>query len=91
MSDERAQALADELRRRGLAAPALVLLEAHRPLRPLLGSVATFLSPISRPFAGRSLAAVQAALADDQAYGELLDELATDPPGGDGQSEAGDS
>lgn len=79
MSDERARALADELRRRGLAAPALVLLEAHRPLRPLLGSVATFLSPISRPFGGRSVAAMQAALTDDRAYAALLDELGTDP------------
>jgi hypothetical protein len=81
MRDERARALADELRRRGLGAPALVLLEAHRPLRPLLASMATFLAPISRPFAGRAAGAVEAALADDDAYDALLDELA-DAEGG---------
>ncbi|HEY7462827.1 MAG TPA: hypothetical protein VH987_00095 [Candidatus Limnocylindria bacterium] len=81
MRDERTRALADELKRRGLAAPALVLLEAHRPLRPLLSSLGTFLSPISRSFAARTAGSVEVALADDEAYEALLDDLA-DAEGG---------
>jgi len=72
MSDERSGALASELRRRGLDVPALLLLHAHRPLRPLLGDLATFLSPISRPFAGRAVRALAAGLKDDEAYERLI-------------------
>ena len=35
MRDDAARALANELRRRGLAAPAALLIDAHRPLSPL--------------------------------------------------------
>jgi len=47
MTDDRSEILAAELRRRGLGAPALLLLQAHRPLRPLLSSLALFLQPVS--------------------------------------------
>lgn len=53
MKAEPARALATELRRRGLAAPAALLLDAHRPLAPLIGSAATFLGPLLRGAAGR--------------------------------------
>ena len=47
---------AAELRRRGLAAPAHLLLEAHRPLRPLLANAALFLaSDASALMTGTSL------------------------------------
>ena len=52
MRADAARALALELRRRGLAAPAALLLDAHRPLAPLIGSAATFLSPLVRSVAG---------------------------------------
>lgn len=52
MSEDVARALALELRRRGLAAPAALLLDAHRPLAPLIGSAATFLGPVVRSVAG---------------------------------------
>lgn len=39
---ENARALAGQLRRRGLAVPARVALEALRPLRPLIGAGITF-------------------------------------------------
>ncbi|MEP6680782.1 MAG: hypothetical protein ABJB65_04820 [Chloroflexota bacterium] len=52
MSEDAARALALELRRRGLAAPAALLLDAHRPLAPLIGSAATFLGPLVRSVAG---------------------------------------
>jgi len=53
MRDDAARALANELRRRGLAAPAALLIDAHRPLSPLVGSAATFIGPFVRSVAGR--------------------------------------
>jgi hypothetical protein len=79
MSDERSGALASELRRRGLEVPALLLLHAHRPLRPLLADLAVFLSPISRPFGGRGLRELSAGLASDEAYDRLLASLQDEP------------
>ncbi|MDQ2933656.1 MAG: hypothetical protein M3R49_01520 [Chloroflexota bacterium] len=53
MREDAARALAGELRRRGLAAPAGLLLDAHRPLAPLIGIAATFLGPLLRSVGGR--------------------------------------
>jgi hypothetical protein len=75
MSDERAGALATELRRRGLDAPALLLLHAHRPLRPLLANLAVFLSPLTRPVTGRALGELTDSLASDDAYDGLIEQL----------------
>jgi hypothetical protein len=75
MRDERSKALAAELRRRGLDAPALLLLEAHRPLRPLLASLAVFLSPLTGSLLGRGAGGVMAALDDDDAYERLIRQL----------------
>jgi hypothetical protein len=52
MREDAARALATELRRRGLAAPAALLIEAHRPLAPLIGNAATFLGPLLHSLAG---------------------------------------
>jgi len=78
MTDDRSESIAAELRRRGLGPPALLLLEAHRPLRPLLSSLALFLQPLARPLLGRGADAVQQALDDDQGYDALLERLAAD-------------
>ncbi|MEP6469325.1 MAG: hypothetical protein ABJC24_06095 [Chloroflexota bacterium] len=75
MREERSEALAIELRRRGLDTPALLLLEAHRPLRPLLANLAVFLSPLARPLLGRSVDRIQAALDDDDGYDRLIGQL----------------
>lgn len=75
MRPEPNEALASELRRRGLSAPARLLLDAHRPLRPLLANAATFLSPLAHPILGDRLDALQRALDDDAAYASLVDEL----------------
>ena len=72
MSDERSGALASELRRRGLDVPALLLLHAHRPLRPLLAELAIFLSPVSRPFTGRVVRELATAVDSDDAYDGLI-------------------
>lgn len=81
MREERSDALASELRRRGLDAPALLLLEAHRPLRPLLASLAVFLSPLARPLLGRAVDGIQAALDDDDGYDRLIHQLETEVDG----------
>ena len=78
MTDDRSESIAAELRRRGLGPPSLLLLEAHRPLRPLLSSLALFLQPISRPVLGARIDIVQQALDDDAGYDALIDRLAAD-------------
>ena len=75
MSDDVSEPIARELERRGLAVPALLMLQAHRPLRPLLSIGATFLLPIARPLLGPSAAATARTLDDDRAYDRLLDRL----------------
>jgi hypothetical protein len=78
MSDDGSEALAAELRRRGLAAPAHLLLEAHRPLRPLLANLAVFLSPMARPLLGRGTDAIQSMFDDDSGYDRLVRRLEDD-------------
>jgi hypothetical protein len=73
--------LAAEIRRRGLAAPARLLLEAHRPLQPLLGDLATFLTPMLRPLLGGRATQIGAALAAEIGLDNLLDELADEDDG----------
>lgn len=67
--------LAEALRHRGLAAPARFLLDAHRPLRPLLAEAGVFLSPVLGPLFGRRYGAVQAVLEEDAAVNELIESL----------------
>ena len=78
MTDDRSEIIAAGLRRRGLGPPALLLLEAHRPLRPLLSSLALFLQPLSRPLLGVRTVIAQQALDDDDVYDALLDRLTAD-------------
>jgi hypothetical protein len=75
MTAAETDALAAELRRRGLAAPARLLIEAHRPLRPLFGDLATFLTPVLGPLLGARSAAVNAVLDDDAGIDHLLQQL----------------
>ena len=75
MSDERSGALATELRRRGLDVPALILLHAHRPLRPLLGELAVFLSPLTRSLGSRAVSDATQRLASAEGYDDLIREL----------------
>jgi hypothetical protein len=76
-----AEPIARELARRGLAAPALLLLQAHRPLRPLLAIGATFLMPIARPLLGNAAASLTRTLDDDMAYDDLLNRLRREAKG----------
>jgi hypothetical protein len=75
VSDDVSEPIARELERRGLAVPALLLLQAHRPLRPLLSMGATFLMPIARPLLGPAATDAARALDDERAYDSLLRRL----------------
>ena len=63
MSDIPEGQIARELERRGLGAVASLLIDAHRPLRPLAEDVVTFVDPILRPLLGDRLTAVRDELA----------------------------
>lgn len=75
MSAGRSTELTEALRRRGLAAPVRLLLDAHRPLRPLLSELAVFLDPLLGTLAGRGFRDLQRTLEDTEAYDELIERL----------------
>ena len=80
MMSDRPGPLARALQQRGLAAPARLLLEAHRPLRPLLAEAGAFLSPILQPLLGRRYGGLQEILEHDSAYDELIEFLGDAEP-----------
>lgn len=53
MGSDPARDVAEELARRGLAAPARLLADAHRPLGPLLADLGVAIGPLARVIAGR--------------------------------------
>jgi hypothetical protein len=72
MSPPPARWAATELRRRGLAVPARLLADAHRPLAPLLSDLGAAFGPLLRPLVGDR---VERVLVDEALLGELVDEL----------------
>ena len=73
---KRADALADELERRGIGGPAAILMDAHRPLLPLLRQGAIFLGPLLNPLLGpRRLGALRQALEDPATYDHITARL----------------
>lgn len=78
MRPDPTETLAGELERRGLAAPARLLLDAHRPIRPLLSQAGTFLSPLLAPLLGARLAALTRTVDDPDAYDRLIERLEPD-------------
>lgn len=73
---KRADALADELERRGIGGPAAILMDAHRPLLPLLRQGAIFLGPLLSPLLGpRRLASLRGALEDPAIYDRVAARL----------------
>ena len=75
-NDPEAERLAAELERRGLAGPAAILLDAHRPLLPLLRQGAIFLGPFVAFLLGpRPLAGLRRTLDDPAAYDGLVARL----------------
>jgi len=52
------------------------MLDAHRPLRPLLAHAGTFLRPILGPLLGRRFEELRATLDDPEGYDRLVERLA---------------
>jgi hypothetical protein len=73
-----ARRLAAEIERRGLTTPAVLLLEAHRPVAPLIAAAATFLGPLLGRIAPGA-AAIAAVAGDDDAIDLLLEQLPPEP------------
>ena len=79
---EVADALADELERLGIAGAAAILLDAHRPLLPLVRQGSIFMSPMLRPLlGGRRYEALRDGLGDPALYDRLVARLTGDGPG----------
>lgn len=75
MSGDSARRIAEELGRRGLAAPARLLLDAHLPLAPLLADAGAAVSPLLRAVGGSTVGDVSRLLDDEGAMQRLIDEL----------------
>jgi hypothetical protein len=76
---KRADALADELERRGIGGPAAILMDAHRPLLPLLRQGAIFLGPLLNPLLGpRRFGVLRQILDDSATYDRVAARLAGD-------------
>ena len=78
---KRTDTLAEELERRGLAGPAAILLDAHRPLLPLVRQGVVFLGPLLSPLLGpRRSDLLRQILEDPATYDGLTDRLAGERP-----------
>lgn len=78
---EPAEQLAAELERRGIGAPAGILLDAHRPLLPLVRQGAIFLGPLLAQLLGpRRHGILSQAVHDPATYERLTARLAGEPP-----------
>ena len=75
MSGDPARRVAEELDRRGLAAPARLLADAHRPLAPLLADLGAALGPLARAVVGDRGAAAARWLEEPDALGTLVNAL----------------
>ena len=75
MRDDPARRAAQELRRRGLGPVARLLVEAHRPLAPLVSDAAAALGPLVGAVGGRSVGGLVALAEDGTAMDRLIAEL----------------
>jgi hypothetical protein len=82
--DDPARRVATELRRRGLAPAARLLIDAHRPLSPLLADVGAALGPLAGALGGPGLPAV-VRLAEEDGLDRLMAELGDGPEGAAGE------
>lgn len=82
MSDASARRLADALARRGLAVPARLLADAHRPLAPLLADVGAAFGPLLGAAVGRMADDTRDLLDDPTGLDRLIDELDARTHGG---------
>jgi hypothetical protein len=70
-----ARRVAEELERRGLGAPARLLIEAHLPLAPLLSDAGAALGPLLGAVGGRRAGQLRQLLDDGTAIERLVAEL----------------
>ena len=75
MTGDAARRIANELHRRGLSAPARLLVDAHLPLAPLLSDTAAALDPLLRLAGVRALTDAAALAADERGLERLIVEL----------------
>jgi hypothetical protein len=71
--------LAAILERRGLATPARLLTDAHRPLAPLLSDLSAAVAPLLAPAAGRTGSDIAGVLDDPAGLDGLVAELEARP------------
>lgn len=84
MSDGPARRVAEMLDRRGVAVPARLFADAHRPLAPLLSDLGAAVGPlIGAAFGGRMTDAGEL-LADERGLDRLIDEIDRRSQGGGG-------
>ena len=72
---ETIEAVADAIERRGLTAAAILMLDAHRPHRPLASHASTFLGPILRTMIGPASSSIGDLVASDDAVERLIRRL----------------
>ncbi len=75
MSDDALRRLARALEARGMAEPARLLAEAHRPMAPLLSDLGAALGPLLRAIGGPRAGGLAGFVADEAALVRLTDEL----------------
>lgn len=73
--DALVEAVAREIRLRGLTGPAVHFLEASRPYRPLGANAMLFFDPVLRSLFGGELAPASEILADDAGIEQLIERL----------------
>lgn len=79
-----ARRLAAEIERRGLTAPAALLVEAHRPIAPLIAAGSALLAPLVAAIAPAGARDAMAVLEDDEGLDDLIAAL------GAGTAESGE-
>lgn len=86
MAVDPARRVASELERRGLAAPARLLADAHRPLAPLIEDLGAAIGPLARSLGGVGIASLSRWLEEPDALDRLVREL---DAGGEPRAEPG--
>jgi hypothetical protein len=84
VSDGPARRVAETLDRRGLAVPARLFADAHRPLAPLLSDLGAAVGPLIGAAFGRRANDAGALLTDELGLDRLIDQLDRRIQGGGG-------